>query len=355
MQKILILARTKNSDAGGEGTFLKALLSDKEVIHKFVFNHFYVEGHDPDCLDGVKIKDEYIFFRFFRFLKLAKVVLESDVVHINCLNNISLSLLACYIFLFKRNIAVSFHGNLSGTKWDGFLLLRKFRKWLVINIVLLFSKKMIFLTEYQKNDFLSFTLLKGFFLKKSLVIGNFIEKGIIAQSVLSEKDCDVLFVGRLSKNKGVHDLFEVAGSMPDLTFFAVGPYSDILLKSAPKNIRFFGNLDRGLVMHYLERAGLLFSPSYDETFGLSILEAIAKGVPVLSSDLPQVKEWFRDGENGFLFPLGDTQQMIRLIRELNSNKGLWKRISENNLTRASDFTAEACIPKYVSLYQELNK
>jgi N-acetyl-alpha-D-glucosaminyl L-malate synthase BshA len=106
----------------------------------------------------------------------------------------------------------------------------------------------------------------------------------------------------------------------------------------------------------LRQAHLYMLLSHYESFGLSALEAMACGTPVvgtLSGGLPEV---VTDGETGLLTPVGSPQETARRIIHLLTNADLWNTMSQNASEVArTRFTVERVIPQYESLYQRVSQ
>ena len=90
-------------------------------------------------------------------------------------------------------------------------------------------------------------------------------------------------------------------------------------------------------------------------FPVVIQEAMARGLVILVSDIPGMREIVKDGRNGYLFPPGDVENMKELIIYLKNNPKEIERISNNNLKDIWKFTADSQIPKYVKFYEEVLK
>jgi 1,2-diacylglycerol-3-alpha-glucose alpha-1,2-galactosyltransferase len=115
----------------------------------------------------------------------------------------------------------------------------------------------------------------------------------------------VLGVGQIQPRKGVDDFVAVARAMPCSDFvwvggFLFGPLSadrrrlEEVIGSAPKNLLFTGKLDRISVYEHYVASDVFLHPSYQETFGLAILEAAAAGLPLVLRDLPSYRSIFGD-------------------------------------------------------------
>jgi len=101
-------------------------------------------------------------------------------------------------------------------------------------------------------------------------------------------------------------------------------------------------------------ADLFLLPSKNESFGLSALEALACGVPVIGSDMGGLPEVVRHGETGYLLPLGDVDQMAEAALTLLKDPDRWARFSEAARTDAvGRFSFERVVPLYEDLYRDV--
>jgi glycosyltransferase involved in cell wall biosynthesis len=102
----------------------------------------------------------------------------------------------------------------------------------------------------------------------------------------------------------------------------------------------------------LAGADLFLLPSDRESFGLSALEALASGVPVIGTDAGGLPEVVRNGETGFLAPVGDVDAMSEAAIELLLDDAKWQRMS---LAAAADarkrFSEAEIVRQYEQFYE----
>jgi N-acetyl-alpha-D-glucosaminyl L-malate synthase BshA len=93
-------------------------------------------------------------------------------------------------------------------------------------------------------------------------------------------------------------------------------------------------------------------PSGNESFGLSALEAMACGVPVVSSNVGGLPELNVDGETGFVVPVGDIEALAERTMQLLQDSALHAKMSRAALHRATtEFTKERIVPMYEAAYE----
>ncbi|NLC55134.1 MAG: glycosyltransferase family 4 protein [Erysipelothrix sp.] len=172
---------------------------------------------------------------------------------------------------------------------------------------------------------------KQFFEEKGEVKLQFREKYNIS------KDAFVAVgVGQVLLGKGVLDFVEVAKKMPDIEFVWAGGFSFGVLsdgyktlkehfENPPKNVKFLGIIDREKMNEVYNASDILFMPSYNEMFPMTILEAVNTQLPVVLRNLELYKhilfEKYNYGENN--------QDFIDEISKLKSDKNHFDKSKQN--------------------------
>ncbi len=107
--------------------------------------------------------------------------------------------------------------------------------------------------------------------------------------------------------------------------------------------------------HVLEMSDLFFLPSETESFGLAALEAMAEGVPVISSNTGGIPEVNIEGFSGYLSDVGNVDEMAANALRILEDEETFQQFRRNALSRAKDFTLEKILPMYEDLYAEVLK
>lgn len=133
------------------------------------------------------------------------------------------------------------------------------------------------------------------------------------------------YVGRLSREKGVHLLLDAWRELPQarLKVIGDGPLREELQRSAAEarlNIEFTGRLNRQELPQAIGEAAAIIVPSlWYEGFPMVVVEAFACGTPVIASRLGSLAEIVREGENGALFTAGDAAALAGVVRRMSSD------------------------------------
>lgn len=107
------------------------------------------------------------------------------------------------------------------------------------------------------------------------------------------------------------------------------------------------------VAEILSQMDLMLLPSEQESFGLVALEAMACGIPVISSDAGGLPEVIEHGVSGFTFPTGHNHQMAEAAIYLLQDHEKYNSFSKACIARAKDhFCAQDIVRQYISLYKE---
>ena len=116
------------------------------------------------------------------------------------------------------------------------------------------------------------------------------------------------------------------------------------------SVSFLGKLDQ--IAPLLAAADLFILPSQTESFGLSALEALASGVPVIATNAGGLPEVIRDGETGVLCGIGDVAGMAAAALSILQDPARWEAMSRLAAADARQrFSRDAVVEKYESLYR----
>ena len=141
-----------------------------------------------------------------------------------------------------------------------------------------------------------------------------------------------LFVGRLSREKGIDLLlsaWELIGRRMPLKIIGTGPLAALCVQAANRNpaITYLGPKSRHEVYEYMGCARALALPSNCyEGCSLALIEAFAKGTPVIASKTGSMAEMIEHGRTGLHFEPGDPQSLVTQVDWMLSHPMEWKRM-----------------------------
>ena len=181
----------------------------------------------------------------------------------------------------------------------------------------------------------------------------------------------LLYVGRLSPQKGVHTalaalgLLAGANEFSDLTLTLAGGGPDLEYGGKMRElaaqggltgrVHFLGELPRAeLPRVYAEHDVLVFPSEWDEPFAITPLEAMACGLAIVGTTTGGSGELFRNRETAMAFRAGDAADCARAIRELCGDRGLFEKISRNAQSEVREkHTLDAMVDRIEASLQRL--
>ncbi len=119
-----------------------------------------------------------------------------------------------------------------------------------------------------------------------------------------------------------------------------------------KDVVEVGSVPEAEMAAWYAAADVLTFPSVKEGFGLAALEAMAAGVPVVTSDLPVFQEWLVPGRDALFAPVGDAGALAGAIGELLDDDGLRERLVVAGHRVAQRYSWEASARRHLELYAD---
>jgi glycosyltransferase involved in cell wall biosynthesis len=105
---------------------------------------------------------------------------------------------------------------------------------------------------------------------------------------------------------------------------------------------------------YMQRSDVFVLSSRWEGFGNVLVEAMACGCPVVSTNCPSgPAEILENGEYGILVPVEDVEKMAKSIIKILTNKELREELSNKALKRSKEFHVEKAVEKYLQIFSEV--
>ncbi len=156
-----------------------------------------------------------------------------------------------------------------------------------------------------------------------------------------------LFIGRLIKDKGVIEYLEACRIIKEkhksIRCLLVGPFDSN--PSSMKKSELQQYIDAGVVEYfgeqsdvrpYIAQATVLVLPSYHEGTPKTVLEAMAMGRAIITSNAPGCRETVEEGGNGFLVPVKDITGIVARMEQLLNDSALCKKMGLASLKKVAD-------------------
>ena len=165
---------------------------------------------------------------------------------------------------------------------------------------------------------------------------------------------DYIYVGRLEESKGIFELLKVWEKLAEkyvLTVIGGGDIEEELRsKYKKKNIIFKGKCSREETLSAISKSKYLIQPSIlYETFGLTIIEAMSFGVPVIGFDIGTRGDFIQDGVNGFLSDRDNLKSAIEKSYEYKD----YNRLSQQAIETAKIYENEYMIDRQIEIYKKI--
>ena len=188
------------------------------------------------------------------------------------------------------------------------------------------------------------------------------EKGAALRRELGIPDeaAVLLSVGDLNKNKNHRAVLEALARMENRNLHYVvcgrGPLKEELEafareKGLGDRVRFMGY--RNDIPAFYAMADVFVFPSFREGLSVSVMEAMASGLPVVCSRIRGNTDMVEDGVNGYLMEPGNPDSIAGALRRLEDG-GKWEEISRNNLEKAEEYSLAVIAEQYRKVYLEAN-
>ena len=211
---------------------------------------------------------------------------------------------------------------------------------------------------------------KLFNIKREIhVIPNFIELDKIKidstiachRSVMANPNEKIItHISNFRKVKRIPDVIEIFYKIQQqipskLMMVGDGPEKEVAENLCQKlgisdKVIFFGNSNE--IDKILSYTDLFLLPSETESFGLAALEAMAWGVPVISSNSGGLPEVNFEGVSGYLSDVGNTDEMAQNAIKILKDDAVLAKFKENALSVAKQFDIKNIVPLYEDLYKE---
>jgi glycosyltransferase involved in cell wall biosynthesis len=177
------------------------------------------------------------------------------------------------------------------------------------------------------------------------------------------KDICVTILGYLGHQKGTFDILKVAKKieniLPDMKFLFIGggeieKFTNLVREEHISNVSFLGRLDDETCIRTLQSSDVFLLPSHAEGQPIALLEAMATGLPVISTTVGSIPEVVKERTNGFLVNPGDTDSIIECLKKLAFDEDLRIRMGRQNALEAKEkYNLERVMTEIEHIYDGL--
>ena len=351
------------------------------IIHPFPFSEYKggVERHCKNLEEGLNGKEGIeavqVNKHFFEFLGqplpkigVLKIIKKEnpDIVHLH--GPRPFATLSCiFAKILGRKTVLTYHAPLNP---EGFF--KKIIAFLDQNIARLIFDFCIFTSEENRE--------KGkrlFPVKKTTIIPPFLQENFCLFEKRKE-DCQkdlslgkekvVLFVGKLDSHhyyKGLDVLIRSALLLEDnIRVFVIGDggerrkYEEIVSQEGLKEkFIFLGHIPEEKLMCYYKASDIFVLPSTSssEGFGLVLLEAMAMGLPVITTDIVGSAKMIKENGAGIIVKHKDPEDLARVIKRVLKDNSLRDSLVVSGKEFSDNFRVSRSINKFIDVYRRLVK
>lgn len=292
-------------------------------------------------------------------------------------------LLLLYYIIFRRIKIVHIHGSFNGSFY---------RKMILINICKFLKIKIIyhihsggFKKFYEKSkhkELIETTIKKVDLLisptkenmiffssflpqEKNIIINNFIEERKVTK--IYKENIDIvsfLFLGMITDHKGIFDLIEVIAENKEILEgkmkLTVGGSGEsdrlkqlISLHELDGIVKYIGWIAGKEKDDLMLNSDVFIMPSHIESFGMSNLEAMVYGMPIISTNIGGIPEVVSNNENGILITPKDKNNLFRAINYFIINQKQIGIMGRRSTELAKKFYPKSVIPKLDCIYRSM--
>lgn len=297
------------------------------------------------------------------------IINKHDVIHVNIPSPILLEFIAFYSYICKKPLFISERGE-PDIESIYKKILYKFYQKIIFPISLKYASVFHATTQSYAKSINFFDKIRS----KIIIIPHgynpFYNSNQNLMSSVEFLDRYFLFVGNLHKDnyyKGVPILIHaynyfISSTKSERKLIIVGDgdlrskYEALSKKIASnENIIFLGELNNFELVKIYSKAIALIVPSTKgpESFGIVIIEAFSKGVPVIASHIPGIDDIVSHFENGMLVDPNNVLELSKAMKLISTDEALWKKLSRNSLISSKKYQWDFLAKKYEEIYSAI--
>lgn len=348
---------------GGITTFISDILNSN-LKNNFELTPFATNRpRNKDSNVSIKYLITCIIYTTYHLLIFPIILLikKPDIIHIHTPSYWSFLENSYYVLvskLFKKKVILHIHGG----AFDHFYLNSSHVMKFYIKYIMSLSNRVVSLSEGWKSFFvvkigLDENLVS--IIRNGVIFTNY---NISQEPKVKNGKFTVLFIGGTdAKRKGIYDIIKaipyVIEAYPDVIFSFIG---DIHLENSSNmlkdlkikdHIRILGQVSEIDKIKMLNFSDLFILPSYAEGLPITILEAMAAGLPVISTTVGAIPEVIKDGVNGYLINPGDYEALAKNILILIKDDRIRNEIRQNNINLIiKDYDISTIVKNLNTLY-----
>jgi len=327
-----------------------------EIIQK---NKVWLHGickNKPIYVKGRRSISQAIYFAIKVFFPLLRI--NFDVIEADNIPHFPVYTCKLVCMLKRKKLFLTWHEVWGKEYWLQYLGKKGYIAYLIEKYSTFLPHKFIAVSAFTKKRLINFFHVPA---DKIAIVENGIE--LTKQDSAILKNTDVIFAGRLLKNKNVNVLLQslalVAKNKSDLSavIIGVGPEKENLIKLAkqlnlPNNVSFDDFLSEAEFQKKVLQSKIFVSCSEREGFGMAVLEALAYGLPVVIINHPDnaAVDIVVDQEDGFITSLQPSIIAQKILMILN-NHVLYETMQEKARKKIYQYQWNDKVKELINIYR----
>lgn len=196
--------------------------------------------------------------------------------------------------------------------------------------------------------------------KDSVILPNFILKesipGLNEEKSINETVEKVIYVGHVTKAKGSDVIIKVAERFPNITFSLFGYISEEIASLAkPDNVLLYGEVSSQEVMNAFNESDVFLFPTLTEGFPMALLEAMAYGMPCITTSVGAIPDML-EHRGGIILKPGSVEDFVIAVGKLFHDRELRFQMSQWNKEKVHKcYTQDIVLNKMLSIYKNIVK
>ena len=174
----------------------------------------------------------------------------------------------------------------------------------------------------------------------------------------------IVCISRLEANKGIecalHAMKLIVKRYPDSKLVVIGGGSirkelEELMRdlAIEKNVEFIGEVQNVDVPNYLSSANIYLLTSFNEGFSISLLEAMASGLPVISTPVGIAPNVHHKWNNGYLVPIKNPHAIYEAVINMTENPDIRSMFSRNSIEKSKEYAWDRIVKQYEKEYYNI--
>ena len=205
---------------------------------------------------------------------------------------------------------------------------------------------------------------KNFGCKKIQVIPLGVDQNHFYPENTEYDNSSIISISRLSEKNGLDTLIRamplVLKELPEakLKIYSTGHLYNMLMEIVKRNdleksVKFFGEVSYNDLPNAYRSGRIFVRPATDEGFGLSFLESMACGIPVIGTNVGSIPEIVKDKTTGLLVSPKQPDELAEQIIKIMTDDKLYKKLRKKGLELSSNFTWKNTCKELIKLYESM--